>query len=194
VETEPVDAEPELLVDDPVRLLPHRDDGGEGTDDVPRAALSVPRWWWAVALLLVLSSGVVAFDSSARAREGAQVSACQTRLRLATGYAERRLGLVDNYLQPTLATDGKVQELHLADLMSARAHRVLPRVQGADQFCRGVSVQPWHFSLAARQSASTAYSAALVTFVQLVAAQGRLPFAADATMQRLRDQVGIDGG
>ena len=89
---------------------------------------------------------------------------------------------------------GRVQQLHLADLMAARAGRVLPRVQAADRSCRRVDVRPWHFSLVARQSASAAYSAALVTLVQTLAAQGRLPFRADATMQRLRDAVGVDGG
>jgi hypothetical protein len=78
--------------------------------------------------------------------------------------------------------------------MSARAGKVLPRIQEADRFCRGVSVRPWHFSLVERQSASAAYSAALVTLVQTVAAQGRVPFGANATMQRLREEVGIGGG
>jgi hypothetical protein len=45
-----------------------------------------------------------------------------------------------------------------------------------------------------RQSAAAAYSAALVTLVQTVAAQGRIPFRDDATLQRLRDEVGIGGG
>jgi len=48
--------------------------------------------------------------------------------------------------------------------------------------------------LVERQSASAAYSAALVTLVQTVAAQGRVPFRANATMQRLREEVGIGGG
>ena len=145
------------------------------------------------ALVAIGAIGVVV-DGSMRAREGASVAACENQLRLATGYVERRLGLVNNYLEPTLTTTGRVQQLHLADLMSARAHWVLPRVQRADRFCRAVSVRPWHFSLASRQSVSTAYSAGLVTLVQLVAAQGHVPFTADATLQRLRHQVGIDGG
>ena len=96
--------------------------------------------------------------------------------------------------KPTISTHGRVELLPLADLMAARANKVLPRVQKADRFCRGVSVRPWHCSLVERQGASTAYSAALVTFVQTVAAQGHVPFRANATMQRLREEVGIGGG
>jgi len=185
-----VDPEPELLDDDPVRLPPDWDLDADPT----RTVSHLPRWAWVVALVLVLGVAVVVVDEASRAQESARVSDCQDQLRQATGYVERRLGLVDNYLQPTLATDGRVQQLHLADLMSARAHHVLARVQQADTYCRHVTVRPWHWGLAERQSASTAYSAALVTLVQLVAAQGRVPFEADETMQRLRDAVGINGG
>ena len=69
---------------------------------------------------------------------------------------------------------------------------MLPRVQRADQVCRGVSVSPWHFSLVERQSAATAYSAGLLAVVQTVAAQGTVPFSDDASLQRLRDELGID--
>jgi hypothetical protein len=189
-----VDAEPELLVDEPVRLP---------REDVP-AAEAPPRvrarhgrsWWWVLAFVLVLAvvAGAAVVDARARSHETSRVAGCESRLRVATGYVERRLGLVNNYLEPSVTTTGRVQELHLADLMSTRAHWVLPRVQRADRFCRAISVRPWHFSLASRQSASTAYSAALVTLVQLVAAQGHVPFRADATLQRLRHQVGIGGG
>jgi hypothetical protein len=144
--------------------------------------------------MLVVGAVAVTVDARTRSREAGQVAGCESRLRVATGFVERRLGLVNNYLEPTLGSAGRVQELHLADLMSARAHWVLPRVERADRFCRTVSVRPWHFSLASRQSASTAYSAALVTLVQLVAAQGHVPFRPDATLLRLRHQVGIDGG
>ena len=186
-----MDPEPELLDDDPVRLPPDWDLDAE---PMSRTVQHLPRWAWLAALVLVLGVAVTVVDGASRAQESTRVAACQEQLRQATGYVERRLGLVDNYLQPTLATDGRVQQLHLADLMSARAHRVLARVRQADSYCRQVTVRPWHWGLAERQSASTAYSAALVTFVQLVAAQGRLPFEADQTMQRLREAVGINGG
>lgn len=146
-----------------------------------------------LALALVAGAVVVA-DSRSRAREDRVVSGCERHLNVATGYTERSLGLVTNYLRPTLKPSGRVQQLHLADLMSAHARRVLPRVQRADRFCRAVSVHPWHFSLVARQSAATAYSAALVTLVQLVAAQGKAPFRDEATLQRLREAVGVYGG
>lgn len=186
-----MEAEPELLVDEPVRL-PREDDAP--AEPLVRVRTRRGRWWWLLVLVLVAGAAAVTVDARTRSHEASRVAGCEGRLRVATGYVERRLGLVNNYLQPSLSTTGRVQQLHLADLMSARAHWVLPRVQRADRFCRSVRVQPWHFSLASRQSASTAYSAALVTLVQLVAAQGHLPFRADATLLRLRHQVGIDGG
>jgi hypothetical protein len=151
-------------------------------------------WWSALAIVLVVGATGIVVDGTTRAHEGSQVAGCENELRLATGYAERQLGLVSNYLVPTLSPTGRVQQLHLADLMAARARRVLPRVQHADRVCRNVTVRRWHFSLVDRRSAATAYSAALVTLVQTVAAQGRLRFTDDATLQRLRDEVGIDGG
>ena len=181
----------EILGDEPVRLPRERHSRG----DAPRRArLRHARWWAGLAVLIVAGSALVVVDGRSRAHEGAAVAGCEQRLRVATGYAEGRLGLVANYLEPTISTNGRVELLHLADLMSARANNVLPRVQKADRFCRGVSVRPWHFSLVERQGASTAYSAALVTFVQTVAAQGHVPFRANATMQRLREEVGIGGG
>jgi hypothetical protein len=185
-------AEHELLSDDPVRLPRLR----EAATDLRRGtpALKHRRWW--VSLAVVVLVGAVAFvvDAQVRSREGAQVARCENQLRVATGYAERRLGLIANYLEPTLTPSGRVQELHLADLMSARAGRVLPRVQHADRVCHDVTVSPWHFSLVERQGAATAYSAALLAVVQTVAAQGSVPFSDDTSLQRLRNQVGIGGG
>jgi hypothetical protein len=184
--------EPELLDDEPVRLPRLREMAG----DVRRGTTSLRHrgWWWALAIVLVVGAVAVGVDAGMRAREGARVAACEDQLRIATGYAERRLGLVSNYLKPTLSPSGRVQQLHLADLMSARAGRVLPRVQHADRVCRNVTVRPWHFSLVRRQGAATAYSAGLLTVVQTVAAQGRIAFRDDATLQRLRNEVGIGGG
>jgi hypothetical protein len=153
-----------------------------------------PGWWLALVGVLLAGSVLVVADAGMRSREGAAVARCENHLRVATGYAEQRLGLIANYLQPALTPSGRVQQLHLADLMSARAGRVLPRVQRADRVCRGVSVSPWHFALVKRLGAATAYSAGLVTVVQTVAAQGRVPISDDAILQRLRNEVGIDGG
>jgi hypothetical protein len=182
----------DLLGDEPVRLPRMR----EPEPDLRRRRTPGRhrRWWVAPAVALVVGGVGVIADGSIRAREEAAVTHCEHQLRAATGYAERRLGLVSNYLEPTLTADGRVQQLHLADLMSARAGRVLPRVRHADRVCRAVTVRRWHLSLVDRQSAATAYSAALVTLVQTVAAQGRIPFRDDATLQRLRDEVGIGGG
>lgn len=185
-------AERELLVDQPVRLPRLR----EAASDLRRGTppLKHRGWWVSLAVVLVLGAVAFGLDARSRAQEGAAVSRCEQQLRLATGYAEGRLGLIDNYLEPTLAPGGRVQRLHLADLMSTRAHHVLPRVQRADRICHRVSVSPWHFSLVDRLSAATAYSAALTAVVQTVAAQGVIPFSDDASLQRLRAEVGIDGG
>jgi hypothetical protein len=187
-----VDPESEVLVDEPVRLPRLR----EAADDLRRGAATVKHrlWWAAIGMVLVAGAAGVGVDAGMRSHEGAAVSRCESQLRYATGYAERRLGLVSNYLEPMLTPSGRVQQLHLADLMSARAGRVLPRVQQADRFCQDVSVSPWHFSLVGRRSAATAYSAALLAVVQTVAAQGRIPFQDDASLQRLQDEAGIGGG
>jgi hypothetical protein len=184
--------EPELLDDEAVRLPRLLEAAG----DLRRGAASMRHrgWWWALAIVLVVGVACVTVDSSVRAREGTQVAACENQLRLATGYVERRLGLVSSYLEPLVGPNGRVERIHLADLMSADAYRVLPRAQHADRVCRSVTVQPWHFSLVKRQSAATAYSAALVSVVQTVAAQGRVPFRDDAALRRLRNEVGIEGG
>ena len=184
--------ERELLGDEPVRLPRQHE---PAVDPRPvTARLRHPGWWVALSVVLLVGIGAAVVDGTMRSREATRVERCEHQLRVATGYTERRLGLVANYLEPTLTPSGRVQELHLADLMSTRAGRVLPRVQRADRFCDTVAVSPWHFSLVQRQSASTAYSAALVAVVQTVAAQGRVPFPDDATLQRLREKVGIDGG
>lgn len=182
--------ESEILDDQPVRLPRADRPAAEAT----RSRGRVSRWWAVLAFVLVAGLAVVVVDGRSRAHEGAAVARCEQRLRLATWHAERRLGLIANYLEPTVTGRGEVQELHLADLMSARAGRVLPRVQAADRLCRRVTVRPWHFALVRRQSSSAAYSAALVTLVETVAAQGRLPFRSDPSMQRLREAIGVDGG
>jgi hypothetical protein len=185
-------AERELLGEDPVRLPRLR----EAATDLRRGTPTVRHrgWWISLVVVVVVAGSAFGVDAQVRSREGAQVARCEQQLRLATGYAEKQLGLIANYLEPTLTPGGRVQELHLADLMSTRASRVLPRVQRADRVCHHVSVSPWHFSLVERQSAATAYSAALTAVVQTVAAQGRIPFSDDASLQHLRNQVGIDGG
>jgi hypothetical protein len=185
-------AERELLVDQPVRLPRLR----EAASDLRRGtpALRHRGWWVSFAVVLVVGAAGFGLDARDRSQEGAAVGRCEQHLRLATGYAERELGLIANYLEPTLAPSGRVQRLHLADLMSTRAIDVLPRVQRADRSCHRVSVSPWHFSLVDRLSAATAYSAALTAVVQTVAAQGTIPFSDDAGLQRLRHEVGIDGG
>jgi hypothetical protein len=152
------------------------------------------RAWPALALLVVLVMGSAAAyaDQRDRAQEAAAVGACEHSLRVASALSELRMGLLANYVRPARRTPGGVQQLHLADLMAARAGRVLPGVQRADRVCRAVTVRPWHFSLVARRDAARAYSGALVTLLQTVAAQGRRPFHDDATLVLLRAGAGAD--
>lgn len=143
-----------------------------------------------VAAVLVATGWVV--DSRERAHESAAVVGCEQQLRLATALSERRMGLLAHYVQPALRTTRGVQRLHLADLMAHRAGGVLPLAQRADRACRGVSVRPWHFSLVARRDAARAYSGAMVTLLQTVAAQGATTFHDDAALLRLRSEAGVD--
>ncbi|MFZ2016943.1 MAG: hypothetical protein WAV00_24260 [Nocardioides sp.] len=141
---------------------------------------------------LVLAGGAWSLDSRDRAHERAAVSACEAGLREASGLSERRMGLLADYVQPALRTTNGVQQLHLADLMAHRASGVLPAAERADRACRSVSVHPWHFSLVARRDAAVAYSGAMVTLLQTVAAQGSATFNNDAALVRLRLEAGVD--
>jgi hypothetical protein len=152
-----------------------------------------PRWfWWALALVVVAGGLAWYVDDQARSHEAVAVTACEHRLREASELSELRLGAMANYLRPALWTTHGARQLHLADLMAEPASRVLAGVQRADRVCRAVSVRPWHFSLAARSNAAVAYSGALVTLVQAVAAQGRAYFHNDSTLRRLQAEAGID--
>jgi len=184
-----MDPESELLSDAPVRLQ------REAAPAEPRRLRSARSgWWWVLVLALVVASATALVDAHSRDRESAAVGRCERNLQLATWYTQGSLGLLTNYLRPAPTTDGRVQQLHLADLMSERAGTALPRVQRAARTCRSLEVRPWHFSIVARQSAASAYSAALVTLVQLVAAQGHVTFQDDETLQRLADAVGVNAG
>jgi hypothetical protein len=150
-----------------------------------------PSWGSLVALILMIGVTVVAVDGRARAHENIEIAGCRHDLTIATDYAEDQLGLVSHYLQPPLASSGRVQRLRLADLMSARAGEVLPRIQRAERTCRRVTLKPWHFSQVAQHSADTAYAAALLTLVQTITAQGIAPFSDDGNIQRLRQAAGV---
>ena len=188
-----MEPEAELLGDEPVRL-PRDDEHEPGeTRRGPIAARRRPRVSWALLVLGLLVGSIAWYaDAGVRGREADAMRSCETHLRLASDYADYRMGLTTNYVLP--AAEGSGSGTHLADLMAPRARRVLPRAQRADDVCRRVSVRPWHFSLVARQHAATAYSGALVTLLQIVAAQGRGSFHDDATLLQLRDAAGLAGG
>jgi hypothetical protein len=160
----------------------------------PREPWHPPRWLAGVLVVAVLVGGIAWYvDHRVRVREGAQVARCERLLADASSMADLRMGAMASYIRPALSSVRGGQQLHLADLMARPARRVLPDVQRADRVCRAVSVEPWHFSLASRRNASAAYSGALVTLLQAVAAQGRAYFHDDATLLGLRHAAGIEG-
>jgi uncharacterized membrane-anchored protein YhcB (DUF1043 family) len=184
-----VDPESELLGDQPVRLPRQH----ELRADEPHRAFRRPGpRWWLLAVVLVVGLAVGYTNDRLRSHESASITACETQLRRASDLADYKMGLTTNYVR-SAASRGS-DRTHLADLMAPRARRALPAVQRADRACREVRVRPWHFGLVARQHAATAYSGALVTLLQLVAAQGRPPFHGDSTLIRLRDAAGLSGG
>jgi hypothetical protein len=187
--------EPELLGDEPVRS-PRRRDEPEPAEAPAGAGRSGRRshrlWSAALAVVVLTGAGTAYADGRTRSHESAGVSACEHRLRVASALSERRMGLLASYVAPAPRTTSGVQELHLADLMAARAQRVLLGAQRADRLCRAVSIRPWHFSLVARRDAATAYSGALVTLLQTLAAQGSAGFHDDAVLARLRAAAGAD--
>lgn len=167
--------------------------GAEVVESAPRSRPS--KRLVVVVVALVLVAGLVAWyaDHRARVHEAAAVARCEQMLSDASARADVRLGAVANMLRPAMATVEGIQQLHLADLMASPARQVLPRVQRAHRVCQTVSVRPWHFSLLERRDAATAYSGALVTLLQTVAAQGRAYFRDDSTLQRLRAAAGVSG-
>jgi hypothetical protein len=186
-----MDPESELLGDEPVPLPRERERAPRRTG--PRSP-SEPRrhrvGWMLVVLTLVAGSVIWYADAGLRSREAAAMRACETQLRQASDHADYRMGLTTNYVRP--ATAGV--RIHIADLMAPLARQALPAVQRADRMCKRVTIRPWHFALVDRQHAATAYSGALVTLLQIVAAQGRRTFHDDATLLRLRNAAGLEGG
>jgi hypothetical protein len=185
---------PELLGDDRVRR-PRRDEREPDWLEVhaPRDPWHPPRWlWWAVALALVVGGTAWYADHRVRAHEAAAVARCEHRLKEASALSELRMGAMVNYLRPSLMSIRGPRQLHLADLMSGPARRVLPGVVRADRLCGAVSVEPWHFALVARRNAAVAYSGALLTLLQAVAAQGRAYFHQDPALVRLREAARLD--
>jgi len=184
----------ELLGDEPVRRRRHEPEP-EWIEVEPGPPWRPPRWlWWVVAVTLVVGGVAWYADHRVRTQEAVAVARCEHRLSDASAMSEIRMGAMDNYLRPALASTHGVRQLHLADLMSEPARRALPDVQRADRACGQVSVKPWHFSLVARRNAATAYSGALVTLLQAVASQGRAYFHHDPALVRLREAAGVDSG
>jgi uncharacterized membrane-anchored protein YhcB (DUF1043 family) len=184
-----MDPESELLGDQPVRLARRQE---RRADEPLRARRRPGPGWWLLALVLVAGLAVAYVNDRMRSHEAYSVTACESQLRRASDLADYKMGLTTNYVRS--AASRASDHTHVADLMAPRARRALPAVQRADHACKAVRVRPWHFSLVARQQAATAYSGALVTLLQLVAAQGRQPFHGDSTLLRLRAAAGLSGG
>jgi len=182
---------PELLGNEPVRRRSEPEPEWAVVHE-PRKPSRAPRWlWWVVATTLLVGSVAWYADHRVRADETAAVARCEHRLSEAAAMSELRMGAMVDYLRPSMVSTHGSLQLHLADLMSGPARRVLPGVQRADQACGRVRIEPWHFSLVARRNAATAYSGALLTLLQTVASQGRAYFHHDPTLVRLREAAGL---
>jgi hypothetical protein len=150
-------------------------------------------WLSSLVVIALVAVGLGWYtDQRVLTHESAAVAGCEQRLRDASALSEGRLGLLTNYVEPARRTTHGAQDLHLADLMAERARQVLAGAQRADRACRTVSVRPWHFSLVGRRDAALAYSGALVTLLQIVAAQGPTHFRDDSILGRLRTEAGAD--
>lgn len=188
-----MEPESELLDDRPVRLPRASERDEREPEPHPRTGRRGLRGWRVVIVLALVAGLVVVYgDARERSREADAVKACETQLRRASDQADYRMGLTTNYVRPIPPAPGV--QTHLADLMAPRARLVLPAVERADRACKALTVRPWHFSLVARQHAATAYSSALVTLLQIVAAQGRGRFHDNRTLLRLRNAAGLSGG
>jgi hypothetical protein len=184
----------ELLGDEPVRRRDRRHEPEpEPVLEPTGPPWQPPRWLgWALAVVLLVGGVTLYADHVARQHESIALARCEHRLHDASAMSELRMGAMASYLRPALGVTHGNRQLELADLMAEPARRVLPGVQRADRSCRAVSVRPWHFSLVARRNAVTAYSGALTTLVQAVAARGRTYFHGGAALPRLRAAAGVD--
>jgi hypothetical protein len=146
-----------------------------------------------VATLLVALVATAGWylDRQDQAREARALEGCRRQLHNAVVFADLRLMAMADYLAPTLSATSGARHAQLADLMGRPARSVLRDVERADRVCREVSIRPWHFSLAARHHAATAYSGALAERVRGVAEQGRSYYRETTSLQRLRDAADI---
>jgi hypothetical protein len=196
-----VEPDAELLGDDPVRLRRSRRDPEPPSENLP-AAEPGPRSYLplrilAVAVLVALvASTAWHADRQARAHESAALAACRQKLHNATVSADLTLVAVAHNLRPTLATTRGEKRARVERTMSNPARQVLPDVAEAARACRAVSVLPWHLALHGRHEATAAYSSALATKVQRIAADGREFYRDEPSLRRLRRaaDIGVLGG
>ncbi len=194
----------ELLGDDPVRLPRSRRDPDPAPDHQhellavePGSHRYLPLRLLAFAVLATLvASTAWHVDQQARARESAALAACHQKLRSAAVSADLLLGAVAHNLRPLLTAAPSEKKATVARTMSNPARELLPEVSDAARACRAITVLPWHRSLDGRREAATAYSSALATKVQQIAADGRAFYRDEPSLRRLRRaaDIGVLGG
>jgi len=199
-----VEPDAELLGDDPVRLPrsrrdpdPPPDHRGESRAGEPGPHRHLPLRLLAVAVLAaLLVSTVWHVDQQARARESAALTACRQKVHNAAVSADLLLGAVAHNLRPLLNAAPGEKKATVARTMSNPARELLPDVSDAARACRAISVLPWHRSLEGRRDAATAYSGALATKVQQIAADGLAFYRDEPSLRRLRRaaDIGVLGG
>ena len=200
--------DPELLGDEPVPLgrrrrrdePDERDENGAYAGFVEREVLDTepePAWrppgWLVVAVLLVAVVTAAGWyvDRQDRAREARALDGCRRELQTTVAFSDVRLMAMADYLDPALAVTKGEKRGHIADLMAQPARRMLRDVERADRACRAVSIRPWHFSLASRHHATTAYSSAFAAKMRTIADQGRTYYVDTSRLQRLREAAAI---
>ena len=197
--------DPELLGDEPVRLgrrrrrdEPDEPDGygvyveQEVLDTEPEPVWRPPRWLVvAVLLVAVLATAGWYVDRQDRAREASALDGCRRELQNTVAFSDVRLMAMADYIDPALSVTHGEKRGHIADLMAQPARRMLRDVERADRACRSVSIRPWHFSLASRHHATTAYSSAFAAKMRTIAGQGRTYYLGTRALQRLREAAAI---
>lgn len=145
-----------------------------------------------VVLAVVLGAVASYADHRSRVHETRALAACRLELHDAAVTSDLQMMAVATTTHPpTAATPGGTQA-GVAGIMSRSARQLLPDVVDADHVCRRVSVRPWHFSLATRRDATTAYASALSAKLREVARDGHTAYIDDAGLRGLRQAADLE--
>jgi hypothetical protein len=168
--TEGVGSDPEVLANDAVRLVRRRREPADASAaEEPGPAQPLPLWLKLAAAVLVLATAVGWYaDHQVAARETTALAACDRALETASHVYDARMGATYNYLRPSL-TGSPSQQAKLLGLMALPARQALPDARASLDRCGGLHVLAWHATHLEQRNAATAYAAALVLRLRLIA-------------------------